>query len=274
MITINDVTYSYVESDMLEGGRSALQGVTLEVAEGSYVALMGTNGSGKSTLARMLNGLLQPDTGTIVVDGVDTSDPALGQQLRRSVQIVFQNPENQIVGVTVEDDITFGLSNLGVPRDEMRERMTWALEAVGLKGRERESTMDLSGGEKQKLALASVLVMSPRYIVLDEPTSMLDPGAKSHFLELLYRIHRQHRFGLLHISHDYEEIRRADRVILFREGQVWGQGTPHALLENPELLAACGIELPYLAAVSAELRQWGIDLPVWPTEEEVVRALC
>ncbi|WP_123042528.1 ATP-binding cassette domain-containing protein [Cohnella candidum] len=274
MIRVNNVSYSYVESDEIEGVRPALQGVTLEVAEGSYVALMGSNGSGKSTLARMLNGLLQPESGTVTVDGMDAAEPAIQQQLRRSVQFVFQNPENQIVGVTVEDDIAFGLSNLKVPRDEMRKRITWALETVGLQGREREATMDLSGGEKQKLALASVLVMLPRYLVMDEPTSMLDPGARAHFLDMLIDIHRQQGIGLLHITHDYEEIRRADRVVLFREGRVMGQGTPLASLETPELLASCGIELPYLAAVSAALRQRGVRLPVWPTEEEVIRALC
>jgi energy-coupling factor transport system ATP-binding protein len=274
MIRVNNVSYSYSEEVELVSGRYALRNVTLDIPGGAYVAFMGSNGSGKSTLARMMNGLLKPMEGFVTVDGLDTRDVGTRKDLRRIVQLVFQNPENQIVGVTLEDDIAFGLSNIGYPQRDMPMRIEWALKQVGLDGRQRQSVFELSGGEKQKLALASVLALSPRYIILDEATSMLDTASREQFLQTLHLIRASMGFGLIHITHHFGEVWGAEHLVLFRDGVVESAGTPEYLLNDPDLLAVCGIELPYLAQISANLRRGGVDLPLWPTEEELIRALC
>jgi energy-coupling factor transport system ATP-binding protein len=274
MIRVNNVSYSYSEEDEFASDRYALRNVTLDIPDGAYVAFMGSNGSGKSTLARMLNGLLKPMEGSVTVDGLDTRDGGTRQDLRRIVQLVFQNPENQIVGVTLEDDIAFGLSNIGYPQRDMAIRIDWALKQVGLDGRQRQSVFQLSGGEKQKLALASVLALSPRYIILDEATSMLDTASREQFLQTLHLIRESERFGLIHITHHFEEAWGAEHLVLFRDGVIESAGTPEYLLNEPDLLAACGIELPYLAQISAALRRHGVEVPLWPTQEELLSALC
>jgi energy-coupling factor transport system ATP-binding protein len=273
MIRVHNVSYTYLEEHEGVGGEYALRNVTLEIPDGAYVAFMGRNGSGKSTLARILNGLLNPQQGFVTVDGLDTRD-GKRQQLRRIVQLVFQNPENQIVGVTLEDDIAFGLSNIGYPQRDMADRISWALKQVGLDGRQRHPVFELSGGEKQKLALASVLALSPRYIILDEATSMLDTASREQFLQTLHQIRKSEEFGLIQISHHFEEVWGADHLVLFRSGSIESAGTPESLLREPEQLEACGVELPYLAEVSANLRKHGLELPLWPTEQELISALC
>jgi len=274
MIEICDVSYHYPGEEEDRAAPYALRQVTLEIGDGEFIGFLGRNGSGKSTLARMLNGLLLPDEGTVTVDGRPTSDPSAVHELRQSVQLVFQNPENQIVGVNVEEEVAFGLSNFGYPHEEMEERICRALRQAGLEGRRQLPVFELSGGEKQKLALASVLALSPRYLILDEATSMLDPGARKSFLQTLHRLREESGFGLIHITHHLEEVWNADRLVLFRDGRIEAAGKPQELLKEPELLEEGGVEIPYLPAVAARLRRHGINAPLWPNEEELLDLIC
>lgn len=271
MITIDNVSYRYpgVEDD-----RWALRQVSLNVAPNEFVAFLGPNGSGKSTLTRLLNGIALPDEGTVKVDGLPTDEVKALSQIRRQVQVVFQNPENQQVGITLAEDIAFGLSNIQCPHEEMQERIHWALRQVGLHHDPDRLVSELSGGEKQKLALASVLVLSPQYLILDEATSMLDPMSRKQFLEALHEVRSRVPFTLIYITHHLEEVLEADRLVLFVKGAVVAEGKPAELLSEPGMLAACGLEIPYVPALAHELRKLGLAAPDLPTIDSVVNALC
>jgi energy-coupling factor transport system ATP-binding protein len=269
-ISIQDLWYAYPGAD----NRFALQSITLTVADGEFVALLGANGSGKSTLARMLNGLLLPARGTVSVDGLATSDEAQRQQIRRRLQMIFQNPENQAVGLTPAEDIAFGLVNIGWPRQQLAARIDWALGQVGLTEKRDRPVHALSGGEKQKLATAACLALGPRWLVLDEATAMLDPAARRHFLQTLHALRRQERLGVILITHQLEEVLGADRIVLMDGGTVRAVGPPADLLGQSQLLEQCGVELPYLPALARELREGGLDLPMCPTIDELVKTLC
>lgn len=274
MIDVREVTFSYREPvDEEKPERPALSGVSLEVRPGEFVALLGRNGSGKSSLTRLLNALQQPAEGTVLVEGRPTSDPKLTQAIRRTVQIVFQNPENQQVGLTVGEDIAFGLSNIGWPQAEMADRIAWATRLVGLAAGEDRPVSGLSGGEKQKLALASVLALAPRCLILDEATSMLDPVARRQFVETLHRVREEQPFTLIYITHHLEEVMAADRWYLFRSGEIEASGTPAQLADQPALLAACGLELPYARRLSFLLRSRGIPVSANPDADELRRLL-
>ncbi|MDB4894120.1 MAG: ecfA [Firmicutes bacterium] len=238
------------------------------------MALLGANGSGKSTLARMLNGLLLPARGTVTVDGLATSDEAQRHQLRRRVQMIFQNPENQAVGLTPAEDIAFGLVNIGWPRQQLAARIDWALEQVGLAAKRDRPVHALSGGEQQKLATAACLALGPRWLVLDEATAMLDPAARWQFRQTLDTIRRQERLGVIWITHHLEEVLGADRIVLMDGGRVHAVGRPGDVLGQPQLLEQCGVELPYLPALARELREAGLDVPSFPTIDELVTTLC
>ena len=271
MITVDNVSYRYpgVEDD-----RWALRQVSLTIAPNEFVAFLGPNGSGKSTLTRLLNGIALPDEGIVKVDGITTDDARALSQIRRQVQVVFQNPESQQVGITLAEDIAFGLSNIQCPHEEMQERIHWALRQVGLHHDPDRLVSELSGGEKQKLALASVLVLSPQYLVLDEATSMLDPMSRKQFLEALHEVRSRMPFALIYITHHLEEVLEADRFVLFAEGAVMADGKPTDLLAEPGLLAACGLEIPYVPALAHELRNLGLSVPALPTIDSVVNAIC
>jgi energy-coupling factor transport system ATP-binding protein len=252
----------------------ALRGVSFELAQGGTTVVLGANGSGKSTLARLANGLLLPGAGRVEVDGLDTRSADSIWELRRRVGLVFQNPDNQIVGTTVEEDVAFGLENLGLPRAEMRERIGDALEMVGLLGYESREPHLLSGGQKQRLALAGALAMRPRYLVLDEPTSMLDSAGRSDVLEVLRRLRAQEH-GILHVTHDLSDMVSADSVVVLSGGEVAFCGTPAEMLSDPERLAAWGLALPPIALLASELRELGVPVPAATLDAEgVVRALC
>ena len=252
----------------------ALSDVSLTLSPGEMVALLGANGSGKSTLAQLANGLLAPCAGSVKVDGIDTADPELSRALRELVGVVFQNPDDQIVATAVEDDVAFGPENLGLPRAEIRARVDEALGVVGLSGLERREPHLLSGGQKQRLAIAGALAMLPRYLVLDEPTSMLDPQGCSEVLGVLERL-REAGHGLLLVTHDLAEAQRADRAIVLSTGAVvFDGGVPELLGAGPNL-AKWGLELPPLAILSARLRERGVPAPENPTSPSaLVEALC
>ncbi|MEK8131025.1 ATP-binding cassette domain-containing protein [Paenibacillus filicis] len=257
MISIRDTSFSYFGND---SDRWALRDIDLDIAPDEFVAFLGPNGSGKSSLTRLLNGIEQPTKGSITVDGLSTSDPASLAAIRRSVQIVFQNPENQQVGVSVGEDIAFGLSNIGWPQSEMQSRIRWALDVVKLDAGEDRLVTQLSGGEKQKLALASVLALAPRYLILDESTSMLDPIARKEFVETLRAAREAHPFAMIYITHHLEEVLEADRLVLFQEGRVRRIGKPEELLQDEKLLVSCGLELPFERSITLALRRAGFPV--------------
>jgi energy-coupling factor transport system ATP-binding protein len=266
MISIRDVSFSYFGG---ETDRWALRNINLDVKPDEFIAFLGPNGSGKSSLAKMLNGIEWPTEGSIIVDELSTTDPADIPSVRRLVQIVFQNPENQQVGVTIGEDIAFGLSNIGWPHHDMQNRIQWALELVHLNAEEDRLVSQLSGGEKQKLALASVLALSPRYLILDESTSMLDPIARKQFVHTLHAARKAHPFAIIYITHHLEEVLLADRIVLFQEGLIRQIGKPDDILTDEDLLASCGLELPYERSLALSLRKAGIPVTISSSIEEL-----
>lgn len=268
MIEMRDVTVVYPGADS-----PALDGVSLTLSPGESVALLGANGSGKSTLARLCNALLVPTTGTVTVDTMDTRDGATLWDVRSRVGFVQQNPENQIVGTVAEEDVAFGPENLGVPRDELRLRVDAALYAVGLEGMQRREPHLLSEGQKQRLAIAGALAMHPAYLVLDEPTAMLDSAGRAGVKKILQAL-CESGVGILHITHQLTEAVDADRLVVLSEGRIVYEGTPADLIGDPERAERYGVDLPHMAVLTAELRRHGLALPALSLDaESVVGAL-
>jgi len=270
MIEFRDTSFSYPSPD---GSRLALADVTLSLSPGETVAVLGRNGSGKSTLAKLSDALLLPGTGQVLVDGMDTRDQAKTWDIRARVGIVFQNPDNQIVGTSVEEDAAFGPENLGLPREEIRRRVDEALAAVGLAGMERREPHTLSEGQKQRLAVAGVLALRPAYIVADEPTALLDHDSRAAVVGILVEQARR-GVGVLHVTHDPAEALAADRVVVLERGQLAFEGTPEALFADDALLATLGLQPPPLVRLAAALRLRGAAVPVVPSDvESLVAAL-
>ena len=271
MISFSNVSFSYSAAGT---PRRALQNVSLDIGPGETVAVLGANGSGKSTLARLTNGLLLPDSGTVTVDGFDTTDASRTRDIRERVAIVLQHPDDQIVATTVEDDVAFGPENLGLARDEIRRRVDEAIESVGLVGLERREPHLLSGGQKQRLAIAGALAMQPEYLVLDEPTSMLDPEGRRDVAAVIELLGRSGK-GILLVTHDLAEAAHADRTVVLDHGAVVFSGSARDLTERTQLLAACGLAVPPFSILVARLRDLGTRLAADVLEpEELVDQLC
>jgi len=271
VISFSDASFSYRAAGK---PLRALRGVSLDLGPGETVAVLGANGSGKSTLARLTNGLLLPDSGTVTVDGFDTADGSRTREIRERVAIVLQHPDDQIVATTVEDDVAFGPENLGLARDEIRRRVDEALAAVGLAGLERREPHLLSGGQKQRLAIAGALAMQPEYLVLDEPTSMLDPEGRRDVAAVIERLGRSGR-GIMLVTHDLAEAARADRAVVLDGGAIVFSGPADELAARTELLGECGLEVPPFAVLAARLRELGVSIaPGLPDPEGLVGALC
>ncbi len=270
MIAFTDVSYEY----RTPGGTvAALRGVSTSLAPGELVCVLGANGSGKSTLARLANGLLRPASGTVEVEGIRTDDPEREWDVRSRVGLVFQNPDNQIVATTVEEDVAFGPENLGVKREEMRERVEAALRTVGLAGLETREPHTLSGGQKQRLAIAGALALAPAYLVLDEPTAMLDLQGRTDVLEVLATL-RDRGTGILHITHHLADAVAADRVLVLDAGSVVYDDPPAPLLADSDLLERCSLMLPPVGVLAAVLREAGVPVPADAlVAEQVVAAL-
>jgi energy-coupling factor transporter ATPase len=271
MIRFTNVSFAYRVS-----GKElpALRGVSLDVMPGEMVAVLGANGSGKSTLAALANGLLLPDSGTVTVGECDTADPTRVREIRERVAIVMQHPDDQIVATAVEDDVAFGPENLGLERAEIRRRVDESLAAVGLTGLERREPHLLSGGQKQRLAIAGALAMEPAYLVLDEPTSMLDPEGRRDVAEVIERLGSSGK-GILLVTHDLAEAARADRVVVLDRGALVYEGSAEELTTRTELLGECGLEIPPFTLLTAHLRQIGVAVPPGVSDPEgLVDALC
>ena len=241
---------------------TVLDGVSLSIRPGEFVAVLGHNGSGKSTLAKHMNAILLPSGGKVYVDGMDTCDEDRLLDIRRQVGMVFQNPDNQIVASVVEEDVAFGPENLGVPSQEIRERVDAALAAVGMTEYARHAPHLLSGGQKQRVAIAGVLAMRPRCIVLDEPTAMLDPVGRKEVLDTVKRLNREQGITVVLITHHMDEAAQADRLVVMHDGHIVADDKPALVFQNVDGLRSLGLEVPEPVALLYELRQAGVDVPL------------
>jgi len=270
IIQVTDAVFRY------EGEETpALNGATLEIAEGSFAVVLGHNGSGKSTLAKHLNGILVPDEGCILVDGMDTRDESRLLDIRRTVGMVFQNPDNQMVASVVEDDVAFAPENLGLPPDEIRTRVDEALKLVDMYDYRLHAPHLLSGGQKQRVAIAGVIAMRPRCIVLDEPTAMLDPAGRREVIGTIKRLCRVNGITIVLITHHMNEAIDADRVFVMSRGKVVSEGTPKEVFADVEHLKAEGLTVPDTAELLYELRLAGFAFPEGTlTVEECAKAIA
>ena len=260
MIETKNLTFTYPAAEG-EKPKTALRDVTLSIEEGSFVVILGHNGSGKSTLAKTFNAVLLPSGGTVYVDGMDTANEELLLEIRRRVGMVFQNPDNQIVANVVEEDVAFAPENLGVPSDEIRQRVDKALAAVGMEQFVQHAPHLLSGGQKQRIAIAGVLAMKPKCIVLDEATAMLDPIGRSEVLSTIERLHEQDGITVVLITHHMNEAQHADRVVVMNGGRVAMDGTPREVFSHRAELEAIGLTVPDTALLLDELKRAGMDVP-------------
>lgn len=273
LIEIKNLKHVYTDADGNEV--QALNGVSLDIAAGEFVAVIGANGSGKSTLARHLNALLLPSEGKCIVAGMDTADDNNLWNIRQHVGMVFQNPDNQIVAAIVEEDVAFGPENIGVPPAEIRTRVDRALSAVGMTEYAKHAPHLLSGGQKQRVAIAGVLALEPDCIVLDEPTAMLDPRGRSEIVSTVKRLNREKNITVVYITHYMEEAMQADRVIAMEHGQIKLDGTPEEVFAHVRELHAMGLETPLAAQIAYDLRQNGMNLPDGIiSNEELTEELC
>ena len=257
IIKTEDLHFTY-EGDELE----TLHGVNLEIEEGSFVAVLGHNGSGKSTLAKLFNGILLPTGGRVLVDGIDTADEQRVLEVRRTVGLVFQNPDNQIVANVVEDDVAFAPENLGVESAEIRRRVDDALKTVGMYEYRLHAPHLLSGGQKQRVAIAGVLAMRPRCIVLDEPTAMLDPVGRREVISTVTRLCREQGITVVLITHHMSECVGADRLVVMSEGRIIADGAPREVFAQVELLKSEGLSVPATTELIYELDAEGWSLPL------------
>ncbi len=263
IIELEDIHYRYHEDDT----REALAGVSLEIRRGEWLAIIGHNGSGKSTLAKVMNGLIEANTGSVVVNGKTLTEETVFDA-RRTVGMVFQNPDNQFVGTTVEDDIAFGLENIGLPREEMLERVTKVLVMVKMSEFRTKEPARLSGGQKQRVAIAGVTALEPEVIILDEATSMLDPKGRLEVISTIQKLHKEKKITVISITHDLDEAAQADRVVLMEQGQIQQIGTPKEIFKLGSKLVEKGLDVPFAEKLIEALRERGINVPEEYLDEE------
>ena len=265
----------YGEDGQVEETLRAVDGVDLDVKKGDFVAILGHNGSGKSTLAKQINALLVPTEGTLYVDGMDTKDPEKVWDIRQSAGMVFQNPDNQIIGSVVDEDVGFGPENMGIPTKEIWERVEESLRSVGMWEYRHSSPNKLSGGQKQRVAIAGVVAMHPKCIVLDEPTAMLDPVGRKDVIRTVRALNMVEDVTVVLITHYMEEVIYADKVIVMDDGKVVMQGTPGEIFSQVETLKKYRLDVPQVTLLAHELKKAGLDLPAGIlSSEELVDNLC
>lgn len=260
IIEFQDVSFRYDADETEKPLPLCVEHVNLNIKKGDFVAVLGHNGSGKSTLAKLSNSILIPESGRVLVNGMDTADEALSYDIRRTVGVVFQNPDNQIVASIVEEDVAFGPENLGVPPDELRRRVDDALKAVGMYEYRHHEPHKLSGGQKQRVAIAGMIAMLPECIVLDEPTAMLDPKGRKEVMDTVRRLNRERGITVVFITHFMEEAAEADRVVVMDDAKILLDGTPKDVFTKAELLKSIGLDIPKAAALAAELRANGVPM--------------
>ena len=278
MIRAEKLVFEYDKRDEegnVIGSHRAIDGVDIDVPQGSFVAILGHNGSGKSTLAKHMNAILVPTGGTMWVDGRDTKDPNELWNIRQSAGMVFQNPDNQIIGTVVEEEVGFGPENLGVPTDEIWKRVENSLRAVGMLMYRKQSPNHLSGGQKQRVAIAGVMAMKPECIVLDEPTAMLDPNGRKEVIEAVEQLRKEKNVTVILITHYMEEVIDADQVFVMDEGHVVMHGTPKEIFSRVDELKKYRMDVPQVTMLADALIQKGVPLPKGILRrEELVDALC
>lgn len=259
IIEIDNLYFQYPHGED-EEPKLAIKGVSLEIEEGSFTAIIGQNGSGKSTLAKNLNGLLLPSHGAVYVSGMDTRDEDKIWDIRQTAGMVFQNPDNQLVSAIVEDDVAFGPENIGIDPVEIRARVDEALDAVKMGKYKRKAPHLLSGGQKQRIAIAGVVAIRPRCIIFDEPTAMLDPRGRKDIMEIIEKLHREGITVIL-ITHFMDEAVKADRVVIMNKGEILLDGTPEHVFSQDELIRSARLDVPMSAEIAIYLRENGIDVP-------------
>lgn len=272
IITVENLVFHY-END--ENPAPVLDGVSLEIREGSFIVILGHNGSGKSTLAKHLNGILLPASGRVLVDGMDTKDEERLLDIRRTVGMVFQNPDNQMVASVVEDDVAFAPENLGLPPEEIRRRVDESLALVDMSDYRHHAPHLLSGGQKQRVAIAGVIAMRPRCIVLDEPTAMLDPAGRREVIATVKRLCREQGITIILITHHMNEAVDADHVFIMSRGKIIREGTPPEVFSDIRAIKAEGLTVPDTTELLDQLRQGGLSLPGSPlTIEDCAQAVA
>ena len=265
----------YDEDGNVQDTQRAVNDVNLDIEAGQFVAVLGHNGSGKSTLAKHLNALLLPTEGTLWVDGIDTSKEPELWKVRQKAGMVFQNPDNQIIGTVVEEDVGFGPENMGVPTEKIWERVDESLKKTGMTSYRYHSPNKLSGGQKQRVAIAGVMAMRPKCIILDEPTATLDPNGRKEVLEAVSDLNRREGVTVILITHYMEEVVHADKVYVMDNGEVVMQGTPREIFSQVETLKEYRLDVPQVTRLAHELHKAGVDVPEGIlTTEELVNALC
>ncbi len=274
IIKAKDIVFEYIRRDEegnVEGITRAVDDVSLDIEKGEFIAILGHNGSGKSTLAKHMNALLYPTEGTLWVDGKDTADAANTWDIRQSAGMVFQNPDNQIIGSIVEEDVGFGPENMGVPTDEIWERVGESLKAVGMYEYRKHSPNRLSGGQKQRVAIAGVVAMHPKCIIMDEPTAMLDPNGRKEVIRAARALNDVEKVTVILITHYMEEVIHADKVFVMDKGKVVMQGTPREIFSRVEELKELRLDVPQVTLLAYELKKAGLHLPdgILNTEELV-----
>lgn len=278
MIKTDKLVFEYAKRDEegnIIGKSRAIDEVSLDIEPGQFIAILGHNGSGKSTLAKHMNALLVPSDGTMWVDGMDTKEDEHLWDVRQSAGMVFQNPDNQIIGTVVEEDVGFGPENLGVPTEEIWQRVEDSLKAVGMIEYRHHSPNKLSGGQKQRVAIAGVMAMRPKCIVLDEPTAMLDPNGRKEVLRSVMELRKREHITVILITHYMEEVVDADHVFVMDHGHVVMQGTPREIFSQVDTLKHYRLDVPQVTILDDELRKRGLDIPAGVLKkEELVEILC
>lgn len=264
IIKATKLIFDYVrrdEEENVEEVNRAIDNMTLDIQEGDFVAILGHNGSGKSTFAKQVNAILLPTEGTVWISEMDTSDESHIWDIRKSAGMVFQNPDNQIIGNIVEEDVGFGPENMGVPSEEIWKRVDESLEAVGMTAFRMKSPNKLSGGQKQRVAIAGVMAMKPKCIILDEPTAMLDPNGRREVIRTIHELNRREGITVLLITHYMEEVIDADRVIVMDEGKIVMDGSPREIFSKVKELKSYRLDVPQVTELSYELKEAGVEIP-------------
>ncbi len=272
ILRLNDVSYSYkgTESDTL-----GVKGINLSVSEGEFLVLVGKNGCGKSTLAKLMNGFILPDRGEVYAAGIPTSDESRIFEIRRTIGMVFQNPDNQTVASIVEDDIAFGPENLGIEREEIQRRVDFSLSAVGMLDYKSGTPFKLSGGQKQRLAIAAILAMKPKVLILDESTAMLDPKGRKEVLEVVKKLNKEDKITVILITHFMEEAIQADRIVVMNDGEIVKIGEPKEIFKDTKSLKNVMLEAPLSVRIAEKLRELGYDISYGAlTDSELVEEIC
>lgn len=277
IVKTKDLTFEYIRRDEegnVEGITTAVDHVNIDLQAGQFIAVLGHNGSGKSTLAKHFNALVSPTEGTVWVDGMDTKEDDKILDIRQTAGMVFQNPDNQIICTLVEEEVGFGPENIGVPTDEIWQRVADSLQAVGMYSFRKASPNKLSGGQKQRVAIAGIVAMKPKCIILDEPTAMLDPSGRKEVISVLHELNEKENVTIILITHYMEEVIDADRVFVMDAGKIMMEGTPRQIFSNVEHLKELRLDVPQVTELAYELKKAGVPLPDGIlTKEEFTHAL-